>query len=69
MGCTGSKGDGAGGVETRRRSSDVFGVTKGSPESKYPYIIVNGAAKKLGSGAYSTVFAATDKVLMQPKHF
>jgi len=39
----------------------VFGVTKGSPESKYPYIIVNGAAKKLGSGAYSTVFAATDK--------
>jgi hypothetical protein len=58
-------------VETARASVDNAGKkswvrpTPGSPSKRYPYVMLDGKPKELGSGAYSTVLEATDKVLIQ----
>ena len=36
--------------------------TPGNPSKMYPFTIVNGKPKELGSGAYSTVYEGVDKV-------
>jgi hypothetical protein len=36
--------------------------TAGPPVKMYPYVMVNGKPRELGSGAYSTVYEAVDKV-------
>lgn len=65
MGCIASK-------EENRVDADkvekefVVKPIMGSPTTMYPYNLKDGKPKVLGSGAYSTVYEATDKVLTFP---
>ncbi len=43
------------------RGSNIVKPTVGSPAKLYPYVMLNGKPKELGSGAYSTVYEAVDK--------
>ena len=61
--CESKKTDDAGvpGAPGGPRDSAVR-PTSGSPTKLYPFVEENGAPKVLGSGAYSTVYEAVDKV-------
>ena len=60
MGCEVSKED-DGDVEQARGAAHVK-PTPGPPTKLYPYVLERGQPKVLGSGAYSVVLEATNKV-------
>jgi hypothetical protein len=66
--CSASKEDDGNSVETKRTNKENaekkswVRPTPGSPSKQYPFVMVAGKPKELGSGAYSTVYEAIDKV-------
>lgn len=67
MGCDWSKQQDSGeSAETliEQKKDFVVKPTAGPPSSLYPFIMENGKPKELGTGAFSIVFEATDKVLL-----
>jgi hypothetical protein len=64
MGCNASK------EESRVTAENEFFVkpVPGPPTKTYPYVEEGGKPKVLGSGAYSTVYEASDKVSIHLKN-
>mmetsp|Transcript_6838 Transcript_6838/g.8275 ORF Transcript_6838/g.8275 Transcript_6838/m.8275 type:complete len:364 (+) Transcript_6838:20-1111(+) len=61
MGCNASREDNKVDVEDNIKKDFVVKPISGSPVKSYPYTLVDGKPKVLGSGAYSTVYEGTDQ--------
>ena len=61
-GCNASKEEGVETPPSGLKTEQAVKPTQGPPTKYYSYVMVNEKPKELGSGAYSTVLEATDKV-------